>query len=132
MRPHFGGGVMKLPFVSREWHEHAVSAMETEIWDLRRQVKILKERERARMVCCDAIEQDAADARQELEAMQAECAALRERVQLLGEDNRELRRRYDTARAELTRTTREVKTLRLMRTALEARVAAPCEVEVGA
>ena len=44
----------------------------------------------------------------------------------------ELRRRYDTARAELTRTSREVKTLRLMRTALEARVAAPCEVEVGA
>lgn len=123
---------MKLPFVSREWHEHAVSAMETEIWDLRRQVKILKERERARMVCFDAIEQDAGDARRELEAMQAECAALRERVQLLGEDNRELRRRYDTARAELTRTTNEVRKLRLMRSALEARVAAPCEVEVGA
>ena len=109
-----------------------MSAMETEIWDLRRQVKILKERERARMVCCDAIEQDAADARRELEAMQAECAAIRERVQLLGEDNRELRRRYDTAGAELTRTTNEVRELRLMRTALEARVAAPCEVEVGA
>ena len=123
---------MKLPFVSREWHEHAVSAMETEIWDLRRQVKILKERERARMVCCDAIEQDAAAARRELEAMQAECAALRERVQLLSEDNRELRRRYDSARAELTRTINEVRKLRLMRTALEARVAAPCEVEVGA
>lgn len=123
---------MKLPFVSREWHEHAVSAMETEIWDLRRQVKILKERERARMVCVSAIEQDAADARRELEAMQAECAALRERVQLLGEDNRELRRRYDAARAELTRTTNEVRKLRLMRAALEARVAAPCEVEVGA
>ena len=123
---------MKLPFVSREWHEHAVSAMETEIWDLRRQVRILKERERARMVCCDAIEQDAGDARRELEAMQAECAALRERVQLLSEDNRELRRRYDSARAELTRTINEVRKLRLMRTALEARVAAPCEVEVGA
>ena len=123
---------MKIPFVSREWHEHAVSAMETEIWDLRRQVKILKERERARMVCCDAIEQDAADARRELEAMQAECAALRDRVQLLGEDNRELRHRYDAARAELTRTTNEVRKLRLMRSALEARVAAPCEVEVGA
>jgi len=123
---------MKLPFVSREWHERAVSGMETEIWDLRKQIKILKERERARMVCCAAIEQDAADARRELEKMQAECAALRERVQLLGEDNRELRRRYDTARAELTRTTNEVRKLRLMRTALEARVAAPCEVEVGA
>jgi chromosome segregation ATPase len=122
---------MKLPFVSRKWYEDAVSGMETEIWDLRKQVKILKERERARMVCVSAIEQDAGDARRELEAMQAECAALRERVQLLGEDNRELRRRYDTARAELTRTTREVKTLRLMRTALEARVAAPCEVEAG-
>ena len=123
---------MKLPFVSREWHEHAVSAMETEIWDLRRQVKILKERERARMVCVSAIEQDAGDARRELEQLQAESAALRERVQLLGEDNRELRRRYDAARAELTRTTNEVRKLRLMRAALEARVAAPCEVEVGA
>lgn len=123
---------MKLPLVSREWHEHAVSGMETEIWDLRKQVKILKERERARMVCCAAIEQDAGDARRELEQMRVECAALRERVQLLQEDNRELRRRYDTARAELNRTTNEVRKLRLMRTALEARVAAPCEVEVGA
>ena len=123
---------MKLPFVSRSWHEAAVSGMETEIWDLRRQVKTLRERERARMVCVSAIEQDAADAQRELEEIQAECEALRERVQLLQEDNRELRRRYDTARAELNRTTNEVRKLRLMRTALEARVAAPCEVEVGA
>lgn len=123
---------MKLPIVSRKWYEDAVSGMENEIWDLSKQVKILKERERARMVCCAAIEQEAGDARRELEQMQAECAALRERVQLLGEDNRELRRRYDTARAELTRTTNEVRKLRLMRAALEARVAAPCEVEVGA
>ena len=120
---------MKLPFVSREWHEHAVSAMETEIWDLRRKNKELRERERARMVCCAAIEQDAADARRELEQLQAECSALQEREKLLSEDNRELRRRYDTARAELNRTTNEVRKLRLMRTALEARVAAPCEVE---
>ena len=123
---------MKVPFVSRKWYEDAVSGMETEIWDLRRQVKTLRERERARMVCVSAIEQDAGDARRELEQMQAECAALRERVQLLQEDNRELRRRYDTARAELNRTTNEVRKLRLMRTALEARVAAPCEVEEGA
>ena len=123
---------MKVPFVSREWHERAVSGMETEIWDLRKQVKILKERERARMVCCAAIEQEAEENRRERARIEEENAALRERVQLLGEDNRELRRRYDTARAELTRTTREVKTLRLMRTALEARVGAKCEVEVGA
>ncbi|HBZ57578.1 MAG TPA: hypothetical protein DEO49_00295 [Sutterella sp.] len=123
---------MKVPFVSRKWYEDAVSGMETEIWDLRRQVKTLRERERARMVCVSAIEQDAADAQRELEEIQAECEALRERVQLLQEDNRELRRRYDTARAELNRTTNEVRKLRLMRTALEARVAAPCEVEVGA
>lgn len=120
---------MKLPFVSRQWHEHAVSAMETEIWDLRRQVKNLKERERARMVCCAAIEQEAEENRRERERIEEENTALRERVQLLGEDNRELRRRYDTARAELNRTTKEVRKLELMRTALEARVAAPCEVE---
>lgn len=123
---------MKLPLVSREWHERAVSGMETEIWDLRKQVKILKERERARMVCCAAIEQEAEENRRERARIEEENAALRERVQLLGEDNRELRRRYDTARAELTRTTNEVRKLRLMRAALEARVAAPCEVEVGA
>ena len=123
---------MTLPVMTRARHEELVCAMETEIWDLRRKNKELRERERARMVCVSAIEQDAADARRELEQMQAECAALRERVQLLGEDNRELRRRYDTARAELTRTTNEVRKLRLMRAALEARVAAPCEVEVGA
>lgn len=123
---------MRLPFVSREWHEHAVSAMETEIWDLRRQVKTLKERERARMVCCAVIEQDAEENRRERERLEAELCELRERARLLMEDNRELRRRYDTARAELTRTTNEVRKLRLMRAALEARVAAPCEVEVGA
>ena len=123
---------MKLPFVSREWHEATVSGMETEIWDLRRQVTILKEREQARVVCCAAIEQDAEDARRERETLESECAALRERVQLLGEDNRELRRRYDTVRAELTRTTNEVRKLRLMRTALEAKVGAKCELEVGA
>lgn len=100
---------MKLPFVSREWHEAAVSGMETEIWELRKQVKILKERERARMVCCAAIEQEAEENRRERARIEEENAALRERVQLLGEDNRELRRRYDTARAELTRATREVK-----------------------
>ena len=121
---------MKLPFVSREWHEQSVCAMETEIWDLRRKNKELRERERARMVCCAAIEQDAADARRELEQLQAECSGLRERVQLLGEDNRELRARYDRARAEVSKLNNEVRKLRLMRTALEARVAAPCEVEV--
>ena len=123
---------MKLPFVSREWHERAVSGMETEIWDLRKQVKILKERERARMVCCAVIEQDAEENRRERERLEAELSELRERAQLLSEDNRELRRRYDTKRAELARIEREVKTLRLMRTSLEARIAAPCEVEVGA
>ena len=117
--------------ITRKAHERAVSGMETELWDLRRQVKTLRERERARMVCCAVIEQEAADARRELEQMQAECAALRERARLLSEDNRELRRRYDTKRAELARCEREVKTLRLMRTSLEARIAAPCEVEAG-
>ena len=131
MQPRFGGGVMKTPFVSREWHEHAVSAMETEIWDLRRQVKTLKERERARMVCCAAIEQEAEENRRERERIEEENTALRERVQLLGEDNRELRRRYDAARAQLSKAERENATLRLMRASLEARLAAPSEVEGG-
>jgi len=110
-------------------HERAVSGMETELWELRRQVKTLRERERARMVCCAVIEQEAEENRRERERLEAELSELRERARLLSEDNRELRRRYDTARAELARIEREVKTLRLMRTSLEARIAAPCEVE---
>ena len=120
---------MTLPVMTRTRHEELVCAMETEIWDLRRKNKELRERERARMVCCAAIEQDASEARRELEQLQAECSGLRERAQLITEDNRELRRRYDTARAEVSKLNNEVRKLRLMRTALEARVAAPCEVE---
>ena len=115
--------------MTRKAHERAVSGMETELWDLRRQVKTLRERERARMVCCAVIEQEAEENRRERERLEAELSELRERARLLSEDNRELRRRYDTARAELARIEREVKTLRLMRTSLEARIAAPCEVE---
>ena len=53
-------------------------------------------------------------------------------MRLLVEDNRELRRRYDSARVELAKTTREATSLRLMRESLEARLAAESEVEVGA
>ena len=120
---------MKLPFISREAHEREKSAAETEIWELRQTVKVLRERERARMVVCDTLAEEAAENRRAREALEEERAELRERVRLLNEDNRELRRRYDTARAELQRAGREITTLRLMRTALEARVAAKCEVE---
>ena len=121
-----------LRIMTQKAHERAVSGMETELWDLRRQVKTLRERERARMVCCAVIEQDAEENRRERERLEAELCDLRERARLLSEDNRELRRRYDTKRAELARIEREVKTLRLMRTSLEARIAAPCEVKAGA
>ena len=120
-----------LRIMTTKAHERAVSGMETELWDIRRQVKTLRERERARMVCCAVIEQDAEENRRERERLEEELCELRERARLLSEDNRELRRRYDTARAALTRSEREVKTLRLMRTSLEARIAAPCEVEAG-
>lgn len=120
-----------LRIMTQKAHERAVSGMETEIWDLRRQVKTLREREAARMICCTAIEQEAAENRRAREALEIEAGELRERARLLSDDNRELRRRYDTARAELARTEREVRTLRLMRASLEARIAAPCEVEGG-
>lgn len=120
---------MRTPIMSRAAHARAVAGMETEIWDLRRQVKTLRERETARIICCAAIEQEAAENRRAREALEAEAGELRERVRLLSDDNREMRRRYDTARAELARTEREVRTLRLMRASLEARIAAPCEVE---
>ena len=120
---------MKLPFVTRERLERERDAAGTEIWDLRRTVKTLREREAARMVCCAAIEQEAEDARRARESVEQEAGELRERVRLLHEDNRELRARYDAARIELTRANNEVRKLRLMRTALETRVAAKCEVE---
>lgn len=120
---------MKLPFVTRERLERERDAAGTEIWDLRRTVKTLRERETARMVCCAAIEQDAEDARRARESAEQEAAELRERVRLLNEDNRELRTRYDAARLELTRANNELRKLRLMRASLEARVAAKSEVE---
>ena len=120
---------MKLPFITREAHERAMNAAQTEIWDLRRTVRTLREREQARMACCAVIEQEAEDARRARESFEQEAGELRERVRLLHEDNRELRARYDAARMELTRANNEVRKLRLMRTALEARVAAKCEVE---
>lgn len=120
---------MKLPVISRSWHEHAVTGMETEIWDLRRKNRALRERERARMVCVAAIEQDAGEARAEAERLAAENAELTERVRLLREDNRELRTRLDTARAALTKSENQIRALRLMRASLEAHLAAPCEVE---
>jgi chromosome segregation ATPase len=122
---------MKLPFITREAHEREMNAAQTENWDLRRTVKTLRERERARMICCAVIEQDAEEARRAREAAEQETTELRERVRLLREDNRELRARYDATRMELTRANNEVRKLRLMRTALEARVAAKCEVEGG-
>lgn len=120
---------MKLPFVTRERLERERDAAGTEIWDLRRTVKTLREREAAQMVCCAAIEQEAEDARRARENAEQEAAELRERVRLLNEDNRELRTRYDAARLELTRANNELRKLRLMRASLEARVAAKSEVE---
>ena len=118
-----------LGLISQKTHERAMNAAGTEIWDLRRTVKTLREREAARMVCCAAIEQDAEDARRARENAEQEAAELRERVRLLNEDNRELRTRYDAARLELTRANNELRKLRLMRASLEARVAAKSEVE---
>ena len=118
-----------LGLISQKTHERAMNAAGTEIWEPRRTVKTLREREAARMVCCAAIEQDAEDARRARENAEQEAAELRERVRLLNEDNRELRMRYDAARLELTRANNELRKLRLMRASLEARVAAKSEVE---
>ena len=55
---------MKLPFITREAHERAMNAAQTEIWDLRRTVRTLREREQARMACCAVIEQEAGELRE--------------------------------------------------------------------
>ncbi len=118
---------MRMPFVSRAWYEGAVAEMETENWELRGRVRKLCERERARMACMEVLERDCEENRRARAALEIEAGELRERARLLGDDNRELRRRYDTARAEIARQERELKTLRLMKASLEARVGGACE-----
>ena len=115
---------MRLPFITRAGYERAVGELETDTWALRRQVKTLREREVARIACVEVLEGEYEDIKFRLEEQDGELAALRERARLLIEDNRELRRRYDTVRAELSRAQRELTTLRLMKASLEARVGA--------
>lgn len=120
---------MRLPFVSRVAYESAKSEWESRTWSMRKRMKVLEEREKARMICCDVLGQDAEESRREREKLESEVQELKERLRLLLEDNRELRRRYDTARAELSRTAREVTTLRLMKASLEARISAASSEE---
>lgn len=122
---------MNFPLITRRTHIQELLDYETEQWELRRQVRTLRERERARMLCMETVEEEARRNREAREALESEADELRERVRLLAEDNRELRRRYDTARAELAKVTREVTSLRLMRASLEARLAAESEVSGG-
>lgn len=117
-----------MPLISRRTHVQELLDLENERWKLRKEVRALRERERARMLCMDVVENEARQSREAREALEIEARELRERVRLLAEDNRELRRRYDTTRVELAKTTREVTSLRLMRTSLEARLAADSEV----
>lgn len=123
---------MNLPFVSRRTHVQELRDYENECWDLRRQVRELREREKARMLCMATIEDEARENAARRRELEEETEAMRERVRLLAEDNRELRRRYDSTRVELAKVTREATSLRLMRESLEARLAAESEVEVGA
>lgn len=122
---------MRLPFITRAGYERAVGKLETDTWALRRQVKTLREREAARIACVEVLEGEYADIKFRLEEQDGELAALRERARLLVEDNKELRRRYDTVRAELGRAQRELTSLRLMKASLEARVGAGGDVSGG-
>jgi predicted nucleic acid-binding Zn-ribbon protein len=122
---------MKLPFVSRAAFEKLEGYCDTEIWRLRGQIKRMREREAARVVCMEALEREAEENRRARESLEIEAGELRERVRLLAEDNQELRRRYDVTRAKLQKAERENATLQLMRASLEARLAAPSEVEGG-
>ena len=119
---------MHMPFVSYRTHVREMLDLETERWDLRRQVRELREREKARMLCMAAIEEEARDNAARRRELEEENEALRERARLLAEDKRALRRRYDSARVELARATREATSLRLMRESLEARLAGESEV----
>ena len=61
---------MHIPFVSYRTHVRELLDYENERWDLRRQVRELREREKARMLCMAAIEEEArenAARRRELE-----------------------------------------------------------------
>lgn len=118
---------MRLPFITRAGYERAVGKLETDTWALRRQVKTLREREAARIACMEVLEEEYSAVQTAIEEQEKTLAVLRERARLLVEDNKELRRRYDTARAELGRAQRELTSLRLMKASLEARVGAGSE-----
>ena len=120
---------MRLRFLEKKIERKRLDD-ETEIWRLRREVKVLRERERARMVVVDTLSGELERVRRAWEECQREDNALQERARLLEENNKELRRRYDTARAALVRSGKEVKELRLMKESLEARIGEMC-VESG-
>lgn len=122
---------MRLPFITRAGYERAVGKLETDTWALRRQVKTLREREAARIACMEVLEEEYSAVQTAIEEQEKTLAVLREREKMLTEDNKELRRRYDTARAELGRAQRELTSLRLMKASLEARVGAGSEVSGG-
>ena len=119
---------MKLPFVRRSVFEKLEHYCDTEIWRLQKQVEELTERERARIPCVDKLAEELELAKRE----GADARGLSERLELEGrqltEENRELRHRYDTVRAQMVKSRREAEELRLMKESLEARLAAKCEI----
>ena len=113
------------PFVRRSAFAALESFCDTEIWRLEREVKTLKEREAARAACMATMEAE----NRALKNRNAASVKIAEENQRLREENRELRCRLDTVRAELSRTRHHEKTLELMNGALEARVGAGAELE---
>lgn len=120
---------MEALFVRRSAFEALERFCDTERWRLKSEIRTLREREAARVVCVEALEKELAAVRRERDALELINAELEEKVRLLDDKSRALRMRYDATRAELARVKHDNTELTLMKNALEARVAAPCEVE---
>ena len=119
---------MKFPFVSSRAFSRLESYSDTEIWSLKREAKRLRERMAASVVCVEKLEERNLFLERERERLLFETRALEEERTRYAEENRELRRRMDLVRADLSRARHENTELKLMKDALEARIAAPCEV----
>ena len=119
---------MKLPFVRRWAFERLESYCDTETFTLRRDVKRLREREAARTVCIEKMEERALFLERERERLTFDNRALEEERARFADENRELRHRLDLVRADLSRERHKTTELELMKNAREARVAAKCEI----
>ena len=115
---------MRLAFVRREVFDAQESYFENLCWELRREIKRLRERDGARAVCMETLEARAAFLESERERLLLDNKRLCEETAAMEDAVREIRHRLDLTRADLSRAQYQLKAEQLMRESLEACVGA--------